>query len=149
MDDFVDSDAYQITWLIRRLFRSMGRRAEEALRDLGISAADRAVLEFLYPDVELSVPGIASRYSVSRQHVQVTVNTLLGAGLVTTKRNPRHKRSALIKLTARGRRLFARIRAVDAELIEWLFAGVSVRDRGQTRRTLETLYETLQEGEQP
>jgi DNA-binding MarR family transcriptional regulator len=68
---------YQIIWLIRRLFRSLSQKSDEMLRELGITAADRAVLEFLYPDAALSVPEIAKRYDVSRQHVQVTVNPLL------------------------------------------------------------------------
>ena len=74
--------AYEVTWLIRRLFRAMGALADDYLADANLSAADRAVMEFLYPDRELSVPDIARRYDVSRQHVQVTVNGLLARGLL-------------------------------------------------------------------
>ena len=55
----------------------MGAQADDYLADTGLSAADRAVMEFLYPEEELSVPDIARRYDVSRQHVQVTVNGLV------------------------------------------------------------------------
>ncbi|MDH5346161.1 MAG: hypothetical protein OEW59_10390, partial [Gammaproteobacteria bacterium] len=58
------SPQYEVTWLIRRLFRAMAQRADNDLRAHGLSAADRAVLEFLYPDAMLSVPEIASRYQV-------------------------------------------------------------------------------------
>ena len=101
--------AYAIVWLIRRLFRAMARRSDESLADLGIRSADRAVLEFLSQGEELTVPVIAERYQVSRQHVQVTVNRLVERSLVATRPNPRHQRSPRIALTARGRRLFARI----------------------------------------
>ena len=67
-------NAYQIVWLIRRLFRALAQKSDDSLQDLGISVADRAVMEFLQPDQKLSVPEIAERYQVSRQHVQVTVN---------------------------------------------------------------------------
>jgi len=134
------STAYETTWLIRRLFRAMGQMADGYLRAFGVSAADRAIFEFLYPDAALSVPEIATRYQVTRQHVQVTVNTLLEDGFLETRPNPRHKRSPLIALTPVGRDLFARIRARETQLIDSLFAGIPAADIECTRRTLETVY---------
>jgi DNA-binding MarR family transcriptional regulator len=137
------SDCYQIVWLVRRLFRALGQKSNEGLQKFGISAADRAVLEFLYPDEELSVPDIAARYQVSRQHVQVTVNTLLDGKLLTTKDNPRHKRSPLISLTAKGRNLFSRIKEQDYKTVEKLFSAISAKERHTTQKTLETLLAQL------
>ncbi len=138
-----DSDAYQITWLIRRLFRAMGQKSNESLEILGISAADRAVMEFLYPDKALSVPEIAERYQVSRQHIQVTVNALQEKALVVARENPRHKRSPLIQLNQTGRELFAGILDRDASMIEDWFSTIPIEDRRQTRSILETLFKQL------
>jgi DNA-binding MarR family transcriptional regulator len=138
----VDS-AYQITWLVRRLFRALAQRADETLVDLGISAADRAVMEFLYPIERLSVPEIAERYSVSRQHIQVTVNGLLDAGILEARENPRHKRSSLIALTAKGRALFRTIKARDAKAISKLFSNIKKKDRQVTQATLVRLLKEL------
>jgi len=137
------SDAYQIVWLIRRLFRALGQKSNERLQEFGISAADRAVLEFLYPDETLSVPDIAARYQVSRQHVQVTVNALMKSKLLTPQENPRHKRSPLIALTAKGQALFARIKKQDLEVVEALFFPVSDEEMQMTQKTLETLLSQL------
>ena len=131
---------YEVTWLIRRLFRAMGHEADRYLRSHGLSAADRAVLEFLYPDAALSVPEIASRYEVSRQHVQVTVNALAEDGFLETRSNPRHKRSPLIALTRVGRDLFAKIRRIEGEFVDALFADIPEGDIEATRRTLEAMY---------
>lgn len=139
----IQTDAYQITWLIRRLFRTMGQKVGEYLAELGVSAADRAVMEFLYPDQGLSVPAIAERYQVSRQHVQVTVNSLQALGLVETQPNPRHKRSPLILLNDNGRALFEQFMLKDRQAIDDLFTGISSADRKQTRQTLETLLSNL------
>lgn len=136
-------DAYQIVWLVRRLFRAMAQWSNDSLQDLGISAADRAVLEFLYPDERLSVPEIAERYQVSRQHVQITVNDLLASGLLTKEVNPRHKRSQLIALTRRGRALFKKIKDRDLNIINQLFSQISENDRRVTQSTLESLLEKL------
>ena len=79
-------------------------------------------MEFLYPEKMLSVPEIAEQYKVSRQHIQVTVNSLLEIGLVATKENPRHKRSPLIMLNAKGRKLFAAVlkkeEIVDIQIVD-------------------------------
>ena len=131
---------YEVTWLIRRLFRAMAQVADQYLKAHGLSVADRAVLEFLYPDEALSVPGIASRYQVSRQHVQVTVNALVEDGFLETRTNPRHKRSPLIALTRIGRDLFAKIRKVESEHVDALFADIPGDDVEATRRTLEAMY---------
>ncbi len=142
------SPQYEVTWLIRRLFRAMAHVADSYLRAHGLSAADRAVLEFLYRDETLSVPEIAARYQVSRQHIQVTVNTLLEDGFLESRRNPRHKRSPLFALTPVGRELFRKIRAAESELLDSIFTDIAADDVECTRRTLKTMYfENLGRGE--
>ena len=96
-----------------------------------------------YPAESLSVPSIANRYQVSRQHVQVTVNSLLDKGLVVTRDNPRHKRSPLIALEPKGRALFARVLEQDQRELDRLLAGVPVSDLRTTQRTLNSLLEEL------
>jgi DNA-binding MarR family transcriptional regulator len=135
--------AYEITWLIRRLFRAMAARADEYLRDSGLTAADRAVMEFLYPDARLSVPDIARRYKVSRQHVQVTVNKLLGLGLLRNEENPKHKRSSLMRLSSLGRESFYEIRKNETALLDRLFAEFGDKDLDITSRTLRSLLDQL------
>jgi DNA-binding MarR family transcriptional regulator len=137
------SDPYKITWLIRRLFRAMAQNTNERLAHLGITAADRAVLEFLYPDKALAVPEIAIRYQVSRQHVQTTVNRLFVQKLLLSKTNPQHKRSPLIILSAKGRNLFASIREADEDVLCTAFAGISRHDVATTENTLNALLEKL------
>jgi len=131
--------AYEVTWLIRRLFRAMGAQADDYLADTGLSAADRAVMEFLYPEEELSVPDIARRYDVSRQHVQMTVNGLVSKGLVRSIPNPKHKRSRLIRLSSLGRDSFEEIRRSETAVVQHLFAGISDDALNTTQATLTAL----------
>ena len=137
------NDAYKVTWLVRRLFRAMTEKADAYLRDSDLTAADRAVMEFLYPDAQLSVPDIARRYQVSRQHVQVTVNGLLELGLLHSGENPRHKRSPLFSLSELGRDAFRNIRHNESLLLDELFADVEIADLATTKRTLETLLNRM------
>ena len=138
-----NNDFYEITWLIRRLFRAMAQTTNDRLLGYNISAADRAVLEFLYPDKHLAVPEVASRYRVSRQHIQATANDLIKKKLLTTTKNPQHKRSSLLSLTGRGRELFARIREEEQQILRDLFSGVDHEDAQITRATLQALLDKL------
>ncbi len=149
MPDVIESDVYQIIWSVRRLFRSLARKAGDNLSEFGISAADRAVLEFLYPDKAMSVPELAERYDVSRQHVQETVNTLLEKGLAVTSNNPRHKRSPLVLLNANGRELFSAVLEKDEQAIRALFSGIAANDVSITLRTLRSLLLKLSDGNGP
>lgn len=142
----LDSSSYEVIWLIRRLFRALSQKSNENLENFGISSADRAVMEFLFPDKALSVPDIAEKYQVSRQHIQVTVNSLLDKALLQTKKNPRHKRSSLITLTTEGRRLFKAIIKKDEKVVEQLFSTLKIKDIQVTRDTLDTLLSEIKGG---
>lgn len=143
----IGNDAYKVTWLIRRLFRAMAEQADAYLRDSGLTAADRAVMEFLYPGEALTVPHIARRYQVSRQHVQITANRLLEEGLLRTQDNPQHKRSPLLRLSELGRDAFAEIRRNEDLLLDELYADIEIADIATTRRTLESLLRNVKQGE--
>ena len=136
--------AYEVTWLIRRLFRAMSQQADRYLKESGLTAADRAVMEFLYPDEKLTVPAIADRYDVSRQHVQVVANGLQEKGLLLLEPNPKHKRSSLLCLSPSGRELFASIRKSESAIVDRMFADVSDNDLEISRNTLESVFNKLQ-----
>ena len=147
MTNSPENAGYEVIWLVRRLFRSLAAMADGYLKDDELSAADRAVMEFLYPDERLSVPSIASKYRVSRQHVQVTVNRLRSIGLMRAEANPRHKRSQLIRLSELGRETFAEIRNNEAAIVRKLFADLNQQDVERTRRLLKSLLARCESGE--
>ena len=143
MPDRTEKDIYQIIWLIRRLFRAFAQKSGENLEVFGISVADRAVMEFLYPEKKLSVPEIAKQYNVSRQHVQATVNSLLNQKWVVSLENPRHKRSPHIMLNEKGRMLFESVLRKDEETIKVLFSHLEKNDVHITLKTLQSLLAKL------
>src|SRR5262245_21516275 len=91
---------------VRRLFHQLRLAAEALHGDPEISAAHRAMLESLYREGPLTVPGLARGRSVSRQHIQILINRLLELGLVETTPNPGNRRSPFIALSDAGRRRF-------------------------------------------
>ena len=121
----------------------MGVRVDQYLADLNITACDRSVMDYLYPDLKLSVPQIARLYDVSRQFIQATVNNLQERGIVEFLDNPKHKRSALISLTDEGIILYEQIRIRDQAAFRVLFSGIGNADSQATQRTLKMLVDNL------
>lgn len=128
--------ARRIAWEVRRLFQAMSRQANRRLGELGINVSERAVLEFLARDGPVPVPEIARGRDVSRQHVQSLANGLRRKGLVAAVRNPGHRRSPRLALTRAGRERFARVEALDAELLGRWFAGLSAEELRTTAAAL-------------
>lgn len=143
MSDEIHSEAYRVTWLIRRLCRVLGSNTGGDLKGLSVSTAEWTVMEYLYPDARLSVPEIARRYRVSRQHVQVTVNSLVDKGLAARLENPGHKRSPLIVLADQGRTVFEAVLQRDWNATEKTFEHVPLEDRRKAREALDRLYSYL------
>jgi len=136
---------YAVTWLIRRLFRAMSQEADRYLGQWGLTAADRAVMEFLFPDEKLTVPAIADRYDVSRQHVQIVVNGLKEKGLLLIEPNPKHKRSLLLCLSPEGSEVFTAIRKRESTIVGRVFAEVSDHDLTISHSVLESMYRQLKQ----
>ncbi len=125
----------------------MGDTADHYLRNDELTAANRAVMEFLYPEEQLTVPAIADKYHVSRQHVQVTANQLLDKGLIRSVSNPDHKRSPLLRLSTLGRETFAAIRRNETLIINKIFGDLKQDDIEVTRRLLKSLLARVESEE--
>ena len=95
------------TWIdeIRLCFHQLGAAATDVHRAVHLTAAQRGVLESLVPHGEQTVPQLARMRPVSRQHIQGIVDSLAESGLVAPVPNPVHKRSSLIRLTSKGRKV--------------------------------------------
>jgi DNA-binding MarR family transcriptional regulator len=81
------------------------------------SAGRRGILRSLDSMGPQSVPQLARARPVSRQHIQVLVNELLKDCLVATEENPAHRKSPLLRLTAKGRRQLLAIQEREAKLL--------------------------------
>jgi DNA-binding MarR family transcriptional regulator len=83
-----------------------------------------------------TVPAIAQMRPVSRQHIQTLADALAKEGLVEFVDNPRHRRSRLVQLTAKGR---SRFEALDAEIRN----SANLAMRAVPREDIEACVDTL------
>ncbi|HET9555140.1 MAG TPA: MarR family winged helix-turn-helix transcriptional regulator [Anaeromyxobacteraceae bacterium] len=123
---------------VRLLWHVAVQAGERLHQGEAVTLGGRAVLEFLEANGPTTVPEVARRRHVTRQHIQALVNVLLDLGLVALDVNPAHRRSALVRLTAEGERAIARMRKRERRLLE----GLAVRaSQEELRRAAAVLAE--------
>jgi len=129
---------------VRLLFHQCTRIGEEIHSGRPVTIAMRAVLEFLDRNGPTSVPAIARRRHVSRQHIQVLVNELVELGLARLEDNPGHRRSKLVAITGKGKRLFGAMRRRERDVFENAMRGLKVSRLRQAVQTLREVGEALE-----
>lgn len=124
---------------VRNLFQVLKMLADAVHRDAALNASTRAVIEALAAAGPRTVPDIARRKSVTRQHIQLLVDELAKAELVELRANPAHQRSPLVALTRKGEAMIAAVRKREAPLLDRLAAGLDQRKTAITIQTLAAL----------
>lgn len=132
-----------LVWEVRRLFRELGQAADAALAPLGITAAERAFLEFLVKEREpISISELARKRSVSRQHVHQTLSRL-NQEWIARSTDPSDARSVSLSLTSKGRAFWNRIRVADGELIDRLERYLPAKEARAATATLRKVRDAL------
>ena len=121
---------------VRLLFHRAVQAAEELHADEPVTPGTRGVLELLSRSGSASVPQMARRRLVSRQHIQALVNMLLAQGLVALEENPAHRRSALVTLTPGGRRLIERVLKRESRFYAGMKLDLPPEEIEEAARTL-------------
>jgi DNA-binding MarR family transcriptional regulator len=123
------------------LFHRVRFVAEEIYGPEGRSTARRGVLRGLSRFGPQTVPQLARARSVTRQHVQEVADALVREGQAQWAPNPRHKRSRLLKVTARGAALVHEMDRIDDRVLNAVGARLPRADLAVTVRTLKALRE--------
>jgi len=128
----------ELIWEVRRTFRALSVTADRAMERLGISAGDRAVLEFLSrEDVPISLAALARKHNVSRQHIHQSVNRLRNAAWIEKVPDPADARTVLLCLSPAGQKFWNQIRVQDRAVLRRL-SGLA--DPEQCRTAADTLH---------
>lgn len=128
----------------RLLFHRLRAAAEQVHAQGEISAGLRGVLRDLERLGPQTVPQMARRRPVSRQHIQVLVNRLVEDGHVELIPNPAHKRSHLVRLTARGESLVVAMNRREEKLLGNLKIGVTEKNLRGVAEVLRKVRESLE-----
>ncbi|MFE7191707.1 MarR family winged helix-turn-helix transcriptional regulator [Kitasatospora sp. NPDC057541] len=134
--------------VIRRLWpvhRVVVRAVERGLAGTGMTAGQHAVLDALRRGGPRTVPQLARALDLDRQPVQRLVNDAKALGLAETVANPEHRRSSLVRLTARGESVLARVRTAEHEALRRHLGDLDPEEVATALRVLDRLGEVFQE----
>ncbi|MBC7300343.1 MAG: winged helix-turn-helix transcriptional regulator [Nocardia sp.] len=126
---------------IRILYRQVYRKIEQDSLPTGISVGVRSILDLLGERGPMTVPEMGRTQALSRQFVQRMVNDAVAGGLVETRHNPRHQRSPLVAMTARGRALMATVTARELAVLRGVGGDITDADVDTCLRVLRHLGE--------
>jgi DNA-binding MarR family transcriptional regulator len=132
-------------YLVKRVQQSLRRRSDAALRGIGVSMAQYAVLRALADQPEASAAELSRRCFVTRQSLQDLLGGLRAAGLVESSGPPRGRSQAL-RLTPDGR---DRLRGADNAVFgveELMLDGLADGSRGRLAELLTRCAENLEAG---
>jgi DNA-binding MarR family transcriptional regulator len=138
-------DLDQIIVDIRGCFQLLRAVSDEMCRDFALTAATRAVLEYVVVQGPATVSQIARIKLMSRQSIQELANHLETEGLVELQVNPSHRRAPLIAVSERGRAQFSELRSYERRLLKRLVAHFDTSQLRAAKFTLSTLHLALRQ----
>ena len=133
---------------VRLLNNRLIELVEDLHRDTGITASQRAVLEFISRHGPTTVPAIARSRGVSRQHIQVIVNELVSADLLEPQANPAHQRSPNYALTETGQRSIKTLLERESDYLGTHLDGLDAERLATAAATLADLRHALRKDTQ-
>jgi DNA-binding MarR family transcriptional regulator len=135
----LDSLLSEVNTLATQL--KQGRQPFESQRDW--SGGVRSVLLALSRQGAQTVPEIGRLRCTSRQNIQIVVNRLKRDGLAELEVNPAHKRSALVRLTEKGRELVKEMEKAEESLLQSALAELSHEQLSSATECLRRLRHLL------
>jgi DNA-binding MarR family transcriptional regulator len=120
-----------LAFLLVQLGFHAGRRFGERLVPLGLQQRQAGLLVRLAANEGRSQQAIAELLGINSTQMVFLVDELEGLGLVERRRNPADRRSHALYLTAAGRAMLARVRAVTLDHEESIAAGLAGDERKQ------------------
>jgi DNA-binding MarR family transcriptional regulator len=132
---------FEFTLSVKAIQRELERTVNEAMRPLGLTAAQADALVVIGQAEPLSLKELGDLLIAEAGHPSRLVDRLVDAGLVERRAAGGDRRRVDLSLSARGRRLEKRIRAAREGVLELARQLVGDRDLGPALEVLRDLVE--------
>jgi len=131
----------QLLWAVVHGFETTSKRMTS---EMGVTGPQRLVLRVvgLFPGV--SAGDLAAVLHVHPSTLTGVLQRLAAQRLLRRGDDPRDRRRAVLRLTARGARVNATTHGTIEAAVGTALSGVTARDRAATRRVLERLAQCLE-----
>jgi DNA-binding MarR family transcriptional regulator len=131
--------------LLGRAHEAHRMRAQAALAPLGLSPKGFGSLTVLAAEGPLSQQRLSARTGIDRTTMVAVVDELERAGAVERRRDPRDRRAYALHITAKGRRLLPRARALVIEVEQAFLAPLDGEEQRRLKAALRRLTPRLDE----
>jgi DNA-binding MarR family transcriptional regulator len=137
-------DILQFMQLLWAVVHGIEKTSKRMSTDLGVTGPQRLVLRVvgLFPGV--SAGDLAAVLHVHPSTLTGVLQRLVAQRLLRRVDDPRDRRRAILRLTARGARVNATAHGTIESAVAKTLGGVTDRDRAATRRVLERLARCLE-----
>jgi DNA-binding MarR family transcriptional regulator len=132
---------YELAFLVKAGQRELDRRANEALRPLGLTGVQGDALTVLREAGPLSLKELGELLIAEAGHPSRLVDRLVEAGLVERGAAADDRRRVVLSLTRRGRAVEERVARARGELLDLARTLVAGRDLGPTIDLLRDLIQ--------
>ena len=122
----------ELALLIKASQRELERRTNEAMRPLGLSAAQADAVAVIAQTEPLSLKELGGLLIAESGHPSRLVDRLVDAGVVERRPDEQDRRQVVLHLTERGRRLSAEVAEARAELFALAESLLGGRDVSAT-----------------
>jgi DNA-binding MarR family transcriptional regulator len=122
-------------FMLKRLGFMLKDRTMEAFEETGLTPYHHAVLALLHEEPRETQAMIADALGYDRSHLVGVLDELEERGLIERRRDPSDRRRHLVTLTADGKHVLIRLRAVAKRVEDDFFRPLDAKER----RTLNEL----------
>ena len=141
-------DVLQFMQLVWAVAHGLQRTSKRMAGEIGVTGPQRLVLRVAGLRPDLSAGDVASILHVHPSTLTGVLQRLVDQRLLIREDDPRDRRRAVLRLTARGTRINAIGRGTVESAVAKALVGLSAHDRAATRRVLERLAAHLQPPQQ-
>jgi DNA-binding MarR family transcriptional regulator len=138
--------AERFGYLLKVAQHALRTAMDDALRPVGVTASQYAVLTALDREPGLSNADLARAAFVTAQSMQGIVANLERDSLIKRTTDPAHKRILRTELTAAGRKALSRADAAVADIEGQMLNGLDAKRRAELNRMLKHCAENVQNG---
>lgn len=147
--DAADQADKRVGYVLKRTQHALRTRMDAALRPLGLTTPQYAVLSTVERAPGISNAALARAAFVTAQSMQGIVANLARDGLIARKADPDHGRILRSLLTAEGRVVLARAHAAVNAVDSAMTAGMSAAETARLAALLARCADNLMAGESP
>ena len=127
----------------QRAARMLARRFDEALRPVGVTSGQFSLLNALNRPQPPAIGPVAQLLAMDRTTLTAALKPLERDGLVTVVADPKDRRSRLLHLTDKGRRVLAAAVPIWCDLHAAIEAGLPEVEPGELRGALRSLSQPV------